>query len=73
MKDLLSRIPFNKKLYIKTFLVVFSLVTGGFVIAALFFGYEFTNADPFGVPVSSLLGAYIVHLMIWNPEEGSDE
>ena len=62
-------IPLNKKLYLKVFVVVFTLVVVGFLTAVLAFNYELTPSDPFGSFISSLLLAYLVHLMIWQPGE----
>ena len=62
-------IPLNKKLYLKVFVVVFTLVAAGFLTAVFAFGYELTPSDPFGSFISSLLLAYLIHLMIWQPDE----
>ena len=60
-------IPFEKKVYFKVLAVVLFLVCLAFAIAIKFFNYELTNADPFGAPIASILAAYIIHLVIWNP------
>ena len=64
----MSRIPFNKPLYLKTLAIVTVALALLFIIAILLFDYEPTTADPFGAPVAAMLLAYLFHLAFWNPE-----
>ena len=73
MKQLLDQIPINKPLYFKTLIFVAILMVTIFVVSIFGFDYELTQADPFGATVSSFLGAYLIHLMIWNPDESEEE
>jgi hypothetical protein len=54
---------FDGKLFTKVFAVVLLIGAAGLVAAYLYFG-SITNADPFGVVVSSGIVAYMGHLLL---------
>lgn len=68
-KQFFRNIPLNKPLYMKTLVVILTLVVVGFALAVLLFEYELTKADPFGASVSAFLLAYLIHLSIWDPSK----
>jgi len=58
----LQSIPFNKKLFFKTWLTVGLMGIFGFNLAVFGFGYQITVADGPGFSICSLLLAYLIHL-----------
>lgn len=58
----LQSIPFNKKLFFKTWLAVALLGIFAFNLAVFGFGYQMTVADGPGFSICSLLLAYVMHL-----------
>lgn len=61
-------IPFEKKLFLKIWVIVLAATALVFVGAVLFFDYELTTADPICSPIAAALLAYFLHLMFYNPE-----
>jgi len=62
-------IPFNPRLYFKILPVCLLLTVLIFVVAIMGFEYELTNADPPCSAVAAILVTYIVHLMLWRPDQ----
>ncbi len=58
---------FDRNLFAKVFAIVLLIGVAGLVAAYLYFG-QITNADPFGVFVSTAVVAYMVHLWLMKKE-----
>ena len=67
-KSISMPIPFEKKLFLKIWVIVLAATALVFVGAVLFFDYELTTADPICSPIAAALLAYFLHLMFYNPE-----
>lgn len=61
-------IPFEKKSFLKYWVIVMAAVAVAFIVAVLAFDYELTTADPICAPIASALLGYFLHLMFWPSE-----
>lgn len=66
-------IPFEKKLFLKIWVIVLAATALFFLGAVMFFDYELTTADPICSPIAAALLAYFLHLMFYNPETAEKE
>jgi|GEM_PF-1074216 len=62
-------IPFDKRLFLKIWVIVLALTAGVFIVAVLAFDYELTTADPICSPIAAGLLAYFIHLMYTHPDD----
>ena len=69
----MSKLPFNRSIFWKVFIVVLVLVVGTFAVLAYFTSYERTDADTYGSLISALILAYLVHLWLLPAEYAPDE
>lgn len=64
-------IPFDKKSFLKYWVIVMACVATAFLVAVFAFQYELTTSDPIFAPIASALLAYFLHLMFWPNEDNS--
>ena len=64
----MSKLPFNRAIFWKVFIIVMVLVVGTFTILFFFTSYRLTNADKYGSLISALILSYLVHLWLLPPE-----
>ena len=64
-----KNMPFDRALFHKILPLIALLLIGGFSIAAAFFGYEWTSADPIGLLVTIPLMSYMVMLIVKAEED----
>ena len=69
----MSKLPFNRSIFWKVFVVVLVLVVGTFAVLAYFTSYERTDADTYGSLISALILAYLVHLWLLPAEYVPDD
>lgn len=61
-------LPFEKKLFLKLWVIVLALTALFFIVAVAGFDYELTTADPICSPIAAGLLAYFLHLMFSHPD-----
>lgn len=69
----MSKLPFNRSIFWKVFVVVLVVVVGTYAVLAYFTSYERTDADTYGSLISALILAYLVHLWLLPAEYAPDE
>ncbi len=68
-----GNLPFDRQLYFKVLPVLTLGTLSAFGVAATFFGYEMTAADPLGSLVAVSLGSYLIVLLLKDYHFGKGE
>ena len=69
----MSKLPFDRTIFWKVFLIVMALVVLTFFILFKFSSYQLTNADRFGSLLSATIFSYLVHLWLLPPEYDDED
>ena len=69
----MSKLPFDRAIFWKVFLIVMALVVLTFFILFKFSSYHLTNADRFGSLLSATIFSYLVHLWLLPPEYDDED
>ena len=69
----MSKLPFDRAIFWKVFLIVMALLVLTFYLLFKFTSYQLTNADRFGSLLSATIFSYLVHLWLLPPEYDDDE
>ncbi|MCH7995519.1 MAG: hypothetical protein IIB57_13890 [Planctomycetes bacterium] len=69
----LNKLPFDRAIFWKVFLIVMTLVVLTFYLLFKFSTYQLTNADCFGSLLSATIFSYLVHLWLLPPEYDDEE
>ncbi len=69
----MSKLPFDRAIFWKVFLIVMALVVLTFYLLFKFTTYQLTNADRFGSLISATILSYLVHLWLLPPEYDDED
>ncbi|MCH8149507.1 MAG: hypothetical protein IH987_16240 [Planctomycetes bacterium] len=69
----LNKLPFDRVIFWKVFLIVMALVVLTFYLFFKFSAYQLTNADRFGSLLSATIFSYLVHLWLLPPEYDDED
>lgn len=69
----MSKLPFDRAIFWKVFLIVMALVVLTFYLLFKFSAYQLTNADRFGSLLSATIFSYLVHLWLLPPEYDDED
>ena len=69
----MSKLPFDRVIFWKVFLIVMALVVLTFYLLFNFSTYKLTNADCFGSLLSATIFSYLVHLWLLPPEYDDED
>lgn len=69
----MSKLPFDRAIFWKVFLIVMALVVLTFCLLFKFTTYQLTNADRFGSLISATILSYLVHLWLLPPEYDDED
>lgn len=69
----MSKLPFDRAIFWKVFLVVMAVVVLTFFLLFKFSTYQLTNADRFGSLLSATIFSYLVHLWLLPPEYDDED
>ena len=69
----MSKLPFDRAIFWKVFLIVMALLVLTFYVLFKFSGYQLTNADRFGSLLSATIFSYLIHLWLLPPEYDDED
>ena len=69
----MSKLPFDRAIFWKVFLIVMTLVVLTFYLLFKFSTYQLTNADRFGSLLSATIFSYLIHLWLLPPEYDDED
>ena len=69
----MSKLPFDRVIFWKVFLIVMTLVVLTFYLLFKFSAYQLANADRFGSLLSATIFSYLVHLWLLPPEYDAED